>query len=173
MGALVQAFFQILLLRAGPQSVPASTTLMWLALALEFAICVLLTILHRSLGFSIAYALVGTLTMVAVVHGLLSLARKPQRFLQTLTALAACDVMLGLMMMPLLLADFYFHENTELQALLAICWLGLVGWGVAVAAHIFRHALSVSLALGFLYSVIYYIISVLISDMMAAAGATG
>lgn len=173
MGALVQAFFQILLLRAGPQSVPASTTLMWLVLAVDFSSGVLLTVLHRPLGFSIAYALVGTLTMVAVVHGLLSLARKPQRFLQTLTALAACDVMLGLMWMPLLLADFYFHDNTELQGLLAIASLALIVWGVAVVAHIFRHALSVSTALGFLYSVIYYIISLLVSDMMAAAGATG
>ena len=53
-----------------------------------------------------------------------------------------------------------------LQALFALL---VMGWNVAVAAHIFRHALGVSIGLGFLYSIIYLIIAVTLGDMASAA----
>jgi len=48
----------------------------------------------------------------------------------------------------------------------------VIGWNVAVAAHIFRHALSVSTGLGFLYSIAYLIIAITLGDMVSAAGVT-
>jgi hypothetical protein len=49
-----------------------------------------------------------------------------------------------------------------------------MGWNVALAAHIFRHALGVSARLGFLYSIVYLIIAVTLGDMVSvAAGGAG
>ena len=172
MDTLIQAFFRILLLRAGPQSIPSSTTLMWLVLLSHFTIGFVLTLLTQPLGYSLFSSLVGTLVMVAVVHGLLLLFSKHERYRQTLTALAGCEVLLGLMLMPLSLSGLYFGEEATsgAVALIAIAGLMVVGWNVAVAAHIFRHALSVSSGLGFLYSIVYFIIAITVGDLMSSAG---
>ncbi len=172
MDALIQAFFRILLLRAGPQTIPPSPALMWLVLLLHFAIGFLLTIFTQPFGYSVLSSLVGTLIMVAVVHGLLLFYRQHARYLQTLSALAACEVLLGLMLLPLSLSALYSSgdDGSELTSLLAILWLMVVGWNVAVAAHIFRHALSVSMGGGFLYSIVYFIIAITVGDLMSSAG---
>jgi hypothetical protein len=170
--ALIQAFWRILLLRAAPQSVPAAPALLWLSLLLHYAIGLLHALFSLPFGFAALYALVSTLTMVAVVHGLLLLFRKHERYLQTVTALAACEALLGLMLLPLSVLYYQGNGGAELQSLMAILSLLLIGWNVAVAAHIFRHALSVSSGLGFLYSVAYLIIAITLGDMVSAAGVT-
>ena len=175
MDALVQAFLRILVLRDGPQSIPASYTLMWLVLLLHFATGFVLTVITQGFGFSVLSALVGTLMLVAFVHGLLLLFRKHERYLQTVTALGACEVILGLMMLPIPVLGVQYQDSAgaELGGLLAILLLVVLGWSVAVTAHIFRHALSVSTGLGFLYSIAYFIITSVIYDLMGSAGATG
>ncbi len=172
MDALIQAFFRILLLRAGPQTIPPSAALMWLVLVLHFAIGFLLTIFTQPFGYSLLSSLVGTLIMVAVVHALLLFYQQHARYLQTLTALAACEVLLGLLLLPLSLSALYYQgrDSNELTTLLAILWLMVVGWNVAVAAHILRHALSVSTGLGFLYSIVYFMIAITVGDVMSSAG---
>ena len=61
--------------------------------------------------------------------------------------------------------------NVAPLALIAIGGLMVVGWNVALAAHIFRHALSVSTGLGFLYSIVYFIIAITVGDLISSAGA--
>lgn len=172
MDALIQAFLRILLLRTGPQSVPASKVLMWLVLLLHFAVGFLLTMFSQSFVVSVLYALVGTLITVAVVHGLLLLYRRHERYLQTLTALAACEALLGVMLLPVAINELYYQDssNAEINVLLGFVLLIVIGWSVAVSAHIFRHALSVSMGLGFLYSIVYFIISSKVGDLMSSAG---
>lgn len=174
MDALIRAFFPILLLRAGPQTLPASHVLMWLVLLLHFATGFMLSVLTQPFGYSLLASLVSTLLMVALVHGLLLLFGKHPRYPQTITALAGCEVLLGLLLLPIPISELYYGESAgaELRALLAITWLMVIGWSVAVAAHIFKHALSVSMGLGFLYSIAYLIIAFTVGDMMGAVGAT-
>ncbi len=173
MEALLHAFWRILLLRTGPQSIPASAALMWLALLLHFIVGTLHAQFVMPLPLALFYGLVGTLTMVVVVHGLLLLFQKHARYAQSLTALAGCEALLGLLLLPLSLLYYLGNGGEEMLALLAILSLLVVGWNVALAAHIFRHALSVSTALGFLYSVVYIIIAFTLGDMVSAAGVTG
>ncbi len=172
MDALIQAFFRILLLRAGPQIIPPSAVLLWLVLLLHFSSGFLLTVFTQSIGYSVFSSLVSTLLMVAVVHGLLVLFAKHPRYMQTLTALAGCEVLLLLMLLPIPIIELYSGDSAgaELRALMAILWLMVIGWSVAVTAHIFKHALSVSTGLGFLYSVAYLIIAITMGEMMSAAG---
>jgi hypothetical protein len=170
MGALILAFWRILLLRAGPQSVPASATVLWLALLLHYTVGVLLGLFAMPISFALLYALVSTLTMVAVVHGLLLLFKKHVRYLQSLSALAAGEALLGLLLLPLSLLYYLGDGGEVLRGLLALLSLLVMGWNVALAAHIFRHTLGVSRGLGFLYSVVYLIIAVTLGDMVSVAG---
>ncbi len=172
MDALIRAFWRILLLRAGPQSLPAAPALLWLALLLHYGVGLLHALFSLPFGFAALYALVSTLTMMAVVHGLLLLFHRHVRYTQTLSALAGCEALLGLMLLPLSVLFVQSGGGGELQGLLAILSLMVIGWNVAVAAHIFRHALSVSTGLGFLYSIAYLIIAITLGDMVSAAGVT-
>jgi hypothetical protein len=173
MGALILAFWRILLLRAGPQSVPASTTVLWLALLLHYTVGLLLALFVMPLSFALLYALVSTLCMVAVVQGLLLLFKKQARTLQSLSALAAGEALLGLLLLPLSLLYYPGSRGDEMSLLLALLSLLVMGWNVALAAHIFRHALGVSRGLGFLYSMVYLIMAVTLSDMVSMAGGAG
>lgn len=173
MGALIFAFWRILLLRAGPQSVPASPSVLWLALLGHYTVGALLALFAMPPLFALLYALVGTLGMVAVVQGLLLLFKKQARTLQSLSALAAGEALLGVLLLPLSLLFYLGSSAEELRGLLAVLSLLVMGWNVALAAHIFHHALGVSRGLGFLYSVVYLIIAVTLGDMVSVAGGAG
>ena len=170
MEALIQAFWRILLLRAGPQTVPAAPGLMWLALVLHYGVGLSYALLIMPFAQAVIYALVSTLAMVAVVHGLLLLFGKRARYMQCLTALASCESMLGLLLLPLGLLIHLGGMGEELRALWVILSLVAVGWNVALAAHIFRHSLDVSRGLGFLYGIAYLIIAMTLGDMAGVAG---
>lgn len=161
-GRLFQVFWSITVLRAGPQVLPASPVLLWLVLPLHWLVGVALGLFSAPLGVSALSSLLGTLIMVAVVQGLLSLRGLGTRAMQTVTALAGGEALLGLMMLQVSLA--YFTSGGELGAA-ALLSLFLLGWNVALATHILRQALEVPTAVAFLGALGYIFVS------LAAAGA--
>lgn len=163
METLFRAIGAIALLRRGPQILPASTILLYLALAAHWATGVLLGLFTFSPVMALLSALVGTLIMVALVHGLLLLHKLHSRVTQTLTALAGCEVLLGLVALPL---TALFHAGGVMAELAELLSLLLLAWNVAVAAHIFRHALNVSIGMGALFAVGYILISLSLSGLI-------
>jgi hypothetical protein len=168
MGALVQVFWQIALLRKGPQTLPASRELLWLLLAAHWLIGVILVIDRVPLDRALLSGLLGTLITVGVVHGLLLVHHHYSRVTQTLSALAGCEILLGLLTLPLL---GLLSLGGELQALATILWLLLLGWSIAITGHIFRHALSVPLGVGVLSAVGYVFISIMLNMFIFPAEA--
>lgn len=163
MGALFRAIVSIAILRQGPQALPASTTLLVLALIAHLGTGVLLGLFSLSPFMALLSALAGTLIMVALVHGLLLLHRLHGRVTQTLTALAGCEVLLGLLALPL---TALFYAGGGMAALAMLLSLLLLLWNVVVAAHIFRHALNVSLEMGILFAIGYTLIALSLSGIV-------
>jgi hypothetical protein len=163
MGALLRVIGQIVLLRQGPQVLPASRFLLWLALGAHWLTGVALGLYSLPPVDALFSALVGTLIMAALVHTLL-LHRRHNRLNQTLTALAACETLLGLMALPL---TALFYAGASLQDIAAMLSLLLLGWNVTVAAHIFRHALGTSMGVGFLFAIGYTLISLSLGGLVA------
>ena len=173
MEALFLAFWRILLLRATPQSIPASPSLLWLVLLLHYGVGLLLALFSLPLSYSLLSALVGTLTMVAVLHGVLLLFKKHARYTQSVTALAGGEALLGLMLLPLSLL-YYFGDGADgLRLLLALLSLLILGWNVALTSHILRHTLEVPAGIGFILSVVYLLISMNIGELVSVAGGAG
>jgi hypothetical protein len=164
MKSLFRAIASIALLRQGPQILPASAILLYLVLAAHWGTGVLLGLFSLTPVMALLSALVGTLIMVALVHGLLLLHRLHSRVTQTLTALAGCEVLIGLLALPLTALFYAGGTMAELASLLSLL---LLGWNVAVAAHIFRHALNVSVGMGILFAVGYTLISMSLSGLIA------
>lgn len=170
MEALFRAFWQILLLRAAPQSLPASSTLLGLALVLHFSLGFAHALFSLPITVALPYAAVATLTLIGVVYGLLFLRNLSSRYQQTVTALAGCEALLGILLLPVNLLYGMSGEGAELSTLLVIFSLMAIGWNVALAAHIFRHATGSTPGMGFLYSVVYLIIAVMLGDIVTGTG---
>lgn len=160
MAALFQVFWQIALLRKGPQTLPASRELLWLLLAAHWLIGVILVLNTFPLDLALLSGLLGTLIMVAVVHGLLLVHHHHSRATQTLSALAGCEILLGLLTLPLLAL---LGMGGEWQALANLLSLVLLVWSIAITAHIFRHALSVPLGVGLISATGYMFISIMMN----------
>jgi hypothetical protein len=116
---------------------------------------VLLAGLTSGLPAGVGMALLELVLLALFTAGLLYLLGKPQRISQTLAALTGSGGLLGLPALVLVLAA----GPDPAESLSSTGWLLLLLWNLLVNAHIMRHALSVSLALGAGVSVMYMLVS--------------
>ena len=161
MQSLVRTILEIAVLRTPPHAVPASTSLLVLMLGLHLLVGFVHGQLSLSAGAAAGSALLGTLVVAAFVHGMLAVARKAPRTRQTLTALAGCEVVIGLVALPVVMA----FQGTEDPGGAGILLLALLGWNLAVATHVFRHALDVSPFAGVAVAAGYMIVSFTVMGM--------
>lgn len=157
MWMLLQAYWQILMLRSSPETIPYSHFLLGITLAFHLLIGIAFGISTQSVSKALLSATLGTVLVVGVSYLLLTLHGVRNRLSQTVSAMAGCEVLIGLMALPvniwMLSVDKAYAAPPALLALL------LVGWNVAVVAHIWRHALGLEKWHGFLYAIGYVIIT--------------
>jgi hypothetical protein len=162
---LIKSFVDLALLRIAPQDLPASPFLLQLLLALH----ALIGALHFMQGNDALTALIaglsGTAVLAALTATLLYLNGLRQRLVQTLTALAGVDVVIGVLSLPL---SGWLRRAAEASAqqppatgdgAATILLLGLLLWNLGAAGHVLRHALSAPLAMGVVLALIFYVVS--------------
>lgn len=167
MFALLRAILRIALLQSGPQSLPASRELTFVVIAAHWGLGLVLSLFDATLPVALIAALVGTLLMVAVIHGLLTMRGFPERLYQTVTAMGGCELLIGLLAVPLT-AWFYLDGQSEAAALLSLV---LVGWSLAIAAHIFHHSLEINRFASFGLSLAYLFVSYFVAGLISPPGA--
>ncbi|HEU4665670.1 MAG TPA: hypothetical protein VFS55_16700 [Dokdonella sp.] len=146
--SLAARVFGLCLLRTAPQDLPHAPGLL---AAFVVAGIVLAGVAGAMLG-DVAGALAQSLLAAAVVLGLcwaaLALRRLRNRYVQTATALFACDVAFTCVQIPLLLLasppPATPAELTGVQVLVGWLVIALFAWQLGVNAHIMRHALDAS-----------------------------
>lgn len=154
---LLGFWLDLCLLRVPPQDLPASRWLMGFTLACYLLLSVLVASLTHGLAVGIQVALLDLALLAAFVAILLYLTGRPQRIVQTLSALAGSGFILGIPSLLLTLAaDSSVGPDNET---LSMFWLLLLLWNLVVTAHILRHALSASFALGVGVAVMYILVS--------------
>jgi hypothetical protein len=156
---LVRLFVAICLLRAGPQDLPVSRTLLRLALGLYLLFAWLLAIPAYGQGRAALVALLDTALLIVFVQLLLYLLSRSARIPQTLTAMAGSGSLLGLLALPLVLWGQPAQAEEQVSGLLLYAWLLLLVWNLLVTGHILRHALSTSLGIGTGVALLYTLIS--------------
>ena len=162
MKALFNAFWLICLLKRGPQDLPASRELLGILLVVHLVSGVFLSIINYSFAQAVLVALLGTLIMVGMVQGILALNRKGARLVQTLSAMAGCETLFGLVALPI---SLWFHSGEGKDGAVMLSLL-VLGWSIAVSAHIFRHALSTGPGLGFGTAIFYTFVSYWIASLI-------
>ncbi len=152
---IAKSFFDICLLRKGPQDVPRSVAFLRLVVLVYVASSILVYLSEHSLRVALGMAGVDTLLALAFTYVLLAARKLVPRWVQSCTALFGTGIVFNIIVLPL----FYWgaagehpvaFDNHAFYLLLII----LILWSIAVMAHIFRHALSVPFAVGVLAAIL-------------------
>ncbi|HSG10158.1 MAG TPA: hypothetical protein VLB10_00185 [Gammaproteobacteria bacterium] len=156
---LFRYWLDLCLLRAAPQDGPASAFVLGFSLTCYAMVSVL--VLSGSYGMmrGVQLAFIDLLVMVVFVLVMLYLSGKSARSLQTLSALSGAGTLLGLLALPLVLMTGPASTEASVPFALTLVWLLLSFWNLVVSAHIIRHALSTSLAIGVAMALLYVLIS--------------
>lgn len=159
MTLLFRYWLDLCLLRAAPQDGPASTFNLGFALTCYVMVSVLVMTGGYGMLTGTRLALLELVLLAVFVVLLLYLLDKPARIKQTLAAMAGAGSLLGLLAFPLVLLQGPVSASDSMPVFLSVVWMALLLWNLVVSAHIMRHALSTSFAIGLAVSVLYVLVS--------------
>jgi len=154
MNALIFRFFDICLLRAGPQDLPASTFLLRFAVVVNIAFGTVMAYPDRGMPQALIEVLFDFALLTLLLYGVLQWRQRPERFAQTLTALMGTNVILSFFALPVVYTITGKPEG-EVAGWALQLFLLLVIWNITVMAHILRHSLSMHIGYTLVMSVSY------------------
>jgi hypothetical protein len=145
--ALLARLIDIVLLRGGPESLPASPTLLALVVALNVIVtAVCLAFMPAAPASWLSQLVVATLITLVWFKVAFALTRKPERLLQTCTAIFGTTTFFLPALIPMTLALLPFVESRDPTvappAALSLLTFGLSLWLVIVQVRIVRAALE-------------------------------
>ncbi|MGE0383811.1 MAG: hypothetical protein AB7Q97_03720 [Gammaproteobacteria bacterium] len=168
---LLRAFFDVCRLRLGPQDMPASNGAAAMAVAANMAASAAVNAFAMPAHTAALAALVDMAVTVGLTIAVLQAAGHAARAPQTITALAGSGLVMTALAAPFALG---MPAMGIARQTIALVWLAFLGWGLAVTAHVIRHALSVRFAAGLAVALMYFILAFLAtSPLMPAAPAAG
>ncbi|TNF98154.1 MAG: hypothetical protein EP297_08860 [Gammaproteobacteria bacterium] len=155
---VLSVFWQICLLRQGPEVLPKSMFLLYLLLPLYFLLGVFTAMTTYGLTDSVYRSGADLVITVSLAYVFVHLAGRQQRFLQMLTALIGTGLILGVFFMP-----FLVMIQTDLfskAALITVIYI-LFLWEVFIIGNIFSRTFALSLPAGFLIAMSYVLLAML------------
>lgn len=165
---LSKVFWNICRLKSNPQDLPKAWSLLMAAIFAgiivdSFSSSILIP--KFSALEIINIVIIYNILLLSAVYLLLKLLGYKERAIQTLTAIAGSGLFISLVLLPALL--------TLNAAVKSFAFLILIDniWRIAVNAHIFRHALSISLLMAMILSVSYLLLGVLLAEFLLPAQA--
>jgi hypothetical protein len=146
MKELIRLFSQIALLRRGPQDVPASALLLALTVAGYFLVAFAVgTVFPPFAGPWLAHVCVHVVFVFVWYALLLNLAKRPERFLQTTTAVYGFRAVLSPWWMTAVWLTRRFDQASVWYFPTTLLSLALLIWIIAVNSHIVKAALEWSM----------------------------
>lgn len=165
MSGILLNLANMLRLRGGPQNLPESWPLT-IALVATYLVQNLITGQQLEDEYAGAKSLVAISLQITVLVVLLSWRKCTERFAQTLGALA----MVGIVFNAITWGLLNLMDTPPIEPILALTWLSVFIWSLFVDAHIYRQALSVSLSMGMLITVLTLAASYALIEMLFLAG---
>ena len=166
MQALIFRFFDICILRAGPQDLPSSLFLLRSVVLLSTIVGIFLNLPTEGFSQSLAISLFNVVLLTGFLYFGLKLRNKLPRFRQSLAAMMGTNIIIGLVMMPFMFALVSAKLDGESSPIALQVFLLLLVWDITVFAHIIRHSFDIRLRYGFLVSLGYLILSWMLIDVI-------
>jgi hypothetical protein len=154
---VVLRLLDICMFRAGPQDLPASPWLLKLLFAAYIGVGVLAGRLLGSVPKAFAEAMFDASILGLVLFVFLNWRGLAVRFVQVYSAALGCGTVINTLALPLIYGIAAAQASGGVSIELALIWVAILGWDIAVFAHILRHAFNISLGRGFMFSVIYVV----------------
>lgn len=161
MRAYLNVFFDLMLLRGGPQDIPRSPFLFWLT----FSIMFMLSLAQGAFIFTpmknLAFNLFDATLLLLFIHFLLKFFDVLPRFWQTMTALFGISVIFRLLELP---SYIFIQANPQnwsnpIFILCILLVLGLQICHIFVMGHIIRHTLDNTMMAGLAAAMGYVVVN--------------
>ena len=176
--------FAIMLLRAGPQHLPYSASLCAILVVFYIASGVLVLTTTLDAGQAIANMLLDAVLLfafsyicLALLDYMAQLAQKNDekrsvkrkykaRLVQMVSALAGIGVVYHLLAWPLFVQIHAVQADEQSAKIFALLMLLLISWQVLVFAHVFRHAMQMSMGRALALSFGYLFLSMAVAELI-------
>jgi len=145
---ILKLFFDICLLRANAENVPASRMLLILSVFAYFVLSLGITFIEGNLSKIVAIIMVGFILVIALAQAGLWIRSFMNRSVQTITALAGTGTIFCILTWPLVLLGERWIVARYLLLLIFV-------WDIVVVSHILRNALSIPFWGGIGISIFY------------------
>ena len=163
MSDLLARLTGIVLLRLGPQDLPAGTAPVTVAMLLYLLATGITMSLGQTPDNAAGMLIIAIVLPLVLVRLVLALRQCPERWAQTVTALFGTSAILTAISLPL--ATLAGHDEPPVIAVLIS--LVIFAWSFAVDAHIWRHALNVGYATGLAVAVVLFAVTLFVIQTLA------
>ncbi len=153
-------------MKAGPQDLPTSQTLLVYTVSSYALVSFLLALFLLSVGQAFFAALVDTSIMVLLSYVILWMKELSQRWYQMLTAMTGASLVIALFALPLYIARYMMGSESAFFDIATLLIYSLLVWNLAIFTHIFRHTLNIPYLAALLFAGLYAYISIRIIDIL-------
>jgi hypothetical protein len=152
------------LLNANPQDLPASAVLLGICLGAYLLVTTFMVMPIYGFSLSLREAIVEVVLLVAYTQAVLRIGAHPERYTQTVSALAGAGVIIGLLALPLAYSLYGSAFQGTSNAPTLFAYVLVFAWMLVVYGHIYRHALSTGLFSGMLVGLGYIILTSMVIE---------
>jgi hypothetical protein len=168
---IISRFIDLCLFRANPSDLPASPSLLKITLLSYFTLGVIINQLDATWLTSLFVSLADVLIMVMVAYLLLNYRGFQARYTQTLTALAGTGCCISIIGFPILWQFYQLDSEKQAVSFLLLLLVALLLWSLMITAQIFRYSLDVKPGTATMITIIYIIISMVVTGLIMSGAA--
>ena len=164
-------FWQMCLLRAGPESLPSSGFATGFILFLYLPVAITVSSMSRpgeAMGVVLATVFIGVSMQALVTYLLTTFKKQQQRFLATWAALLGTNAFMLIVLLPISQIILNIDEGL-LRDFADSAWWICFGWWLAIAGHIYHRSVGISIIQGSVITFLTEIMSILITNQLLPA----
>ena len=163
MAGALKTYLNICLLREGPEVLPYS----WAFLGIVTAVSLGVSVLIGSMAYDMTAALLASIAglFLSFVFARVLLVKKPERFLQTFSAMLGTVTLINIVSFPGTYSLRYLKLGHTAEMFFALTAFALFVWVVIVYGYIFSKALSCAMGYGTAISVGYALLQVMLLEL--------
>ena len=158
--------WEICLLRAAPQDIPASSALLLIALAVFFVMSFLVALTKLSFSQSLGAATADMVLLLFISYVMMWVKVTMNRWCQMATSMAATTALLGVIALPLAVMQVSLDPEGMLVSFVMLFLLAVMIWNLVIVAHIFKHAVDANIYFAVILAGVYMYISLKIMSVL-------